>query len=68
MHSKSASRDRKHHYSPSPPRKEYYSSKDLMRGLEVSLVGNQRTRHKKQELHGEIRKIKPPTFDGQNKR
>ena len=26
MHSRSPSRDQKHHYSPSPPRKECYSS------------------------------------------
>ena len=68
MHSRSASRDRKHHYSLSPPRKEYYSSKGPMSSPEVSLVRHQIIRNEKEELHGELKKTKPPTFDGENKK
>ena len=68
MHSISAYRYHKHHYSPSPPRKDYYPSEGPMRNLEVSLVRHQRRRYEKEELHRNLKKIKPPTFDGENKR
>ena len=67
MHSRSARRDHKHHYSPSP-RKAYYSFEGPMNNLKVSLVRHQRRRHEKEELHGELRKIKIPIFYGENKR
>ena len=34
----------------------------------MSLIRHLRRIHDKEELHGELRKIKPPTFDGENKR
>ena len=34
----------------------------------MSPVRHQRRIHEKEELHGEMRKIKPSTFDGENKR
>ena len=68
MHLRSACRDQKHHYSPSPRRKEYYSSEGPMSSSKVSPVRHQRKRHEKEELHGEIRNIKPPTYDGEKKR
>ena len=36
--------------------------------LEASLVKHQKRRHKKEGLHGELIQVKPPTFDGENKR
>lgn len=39
-----------------------------MSSLEVSPVRHQRRRHEREELQGELRKIKPPTFDGENKK
>ena len=33
----------------------------------MSLIRHQRRRHEKEKLRGELRKIKPPTFDGENK-
>lgn len=50
------------------PRKEYYSSEGPMSSSEVSPASYQRRRHEKEELHGELIKIKPPTFDGENRR
>ena len=68
MHSISASSDRKHQYSLSHPRKEYYSSDGPISSKEVSPVRHKRRSQEKEELHGEITKIKPPTFDGEKKR
>ena len=39
-----------------------------MSSPKVSPVRYQRRRHEKEELNGEVRKIKSPTFDGENKR
>jgi hypothetical protein len=36
-----------------------------MSSLEVSLVRNQRRRHEMGSLQGQLRKIKPPSFDGE---
>jgi len=33
----------------------------------VSPFKYQRRRHRKSQLQGELKKIKPPTFDGENK-
>lgn len=68
MNSRSASRDQNHHYSPSHPRKEYYSSEGPTSSLEVSPIRHQRRIHEKEKFHGELKKTKPPTLDGENKR
>ena len=39
-----------------------------MSNPEVSPVRHQRIKYEKEELHGELKKIKPPTFDGEKKR
>ena len=67
MHSRSASKYKKRHYSLSPPRKEYYSLDGPMSSPKVSPVRHQRRIHEKEELQGELKKIKPPTFYGENK-
>ena len=39
-----------------------------MSNLKVSLIRHQRKTQKKKELFGELRKIKPPYFYGENKK
>ena len=36
--------------------------------MEVSLIRKQRRRHELDNLQGEMRKIRPPSFDGERKR
>jgi hypothetical protein len=45
-----------------------YASEDSISSPEVSLVRHQRRRHELDSLQGEIRKLKPPSFDGERER
>jgi hypothetical protein len=67
-HSRSASRAQRHHYSPTCLSMIFYASKESRRNLEVSLVRHQRRIYEFDILEGELRNLKPPTFDDENKR
>jgi hypothetical protein len=62
-YSRSVSKTHRHH-SPHSARK-FYASEYFIRIPEVSLVRHQRTRHELDSLQGELRKLKPPYFDGE---
>jgi hypothetical protein len=66
-HSRSATKTQRHHYSPTHSTKKSYASEESKSSPKVSLVRHQRRRHEQDNLQGELRKIKPPTFDGENK-
>jgi hypothetical protein len=57
----------RHHYSLSHSMKKPYASKESQRNPKVSPYIHQRRRYVQNQLQGELRKIKPPTFDGENK-
>jgi hypothetical protein len=67
-HSKSASRTQRHHYSPTHSAKKFYAYEESRSNPEVSHVRHQRRRYELDNLQGELRKLKPPTFDGENRR
>jgi hypothetical protein len=52
-------------HSPSYSTRKFYVSKDSISSLEVSPVRHQRRRHELDSLQGEMRKLKPPSFDGE---
>jgi hypothetical protein len=66
-YSRSDSRSHGHH---SPPYSEgnFYASKDPTRSPEVSPVRHQRRKQEVDSLQGELRKLKPPSFDGERER
>jgi hypothetical protein len=66
-HSRSATRTQRHHYSPTHSVRKPYASEESQSSPEVSPFRHQRRRYEKNHLQGELRKIKPPTFDGENK-
>jgi hypothetical protein len=63
----SASRTHIHHSPPYSTRK-IYASEDSISSPEVSPIRHQRRRHELDSLQGELRKIKPPSFDGERER
>jgi hypothetical protein len=62
-YSRSASISHGHH-SPSYLGRNFYASDDPVRNPEVSLVRLQRRKQEIDSLQGEMRKLKPPSFDG----
>jgi len=46
----------------------FYASEESRSNLEVSHVRHQRRIYDLDNFQGEIRNLKPPTFDGENKR
>jgi hypothetical protein len=66
-YSRSASRTHRHHSPPYSTRK-FYASEDSISSPEVSPVRHQRRRHELDSLQGELRKLKPPSFDGERER
>jgi hypothetical protein len=67
-HSGSASRALRHHYSPTHSSMKFYAHEESRSNPEVSHVGHQRRRYESDILQGELRKINPPTFDGENRK
>jgi hypothetical protein len=55
------------HHSPHSRRK-FNTSEASMSSPKVSPIRNQRRRHKLDSLQGELRKPKPPSFDGERER
>jgi hypothetical protein len=66
-YSRSANRTRRHH-SPPYSERNFYASEDSISSPEVSPVRHQRRRHEVDSLQGEMRKLKPPSFDGERER
>jgi hypothetical protein len=66
-HSKS---DRRIHINHSPhySTRKFHASEDSIISPELSPIRNQRRRHELDILQGEMRKIKPPSFDGEIER
>ena len=66
-YSRSANRIHRHH---SPPYSEgnFYASEDPISSPEVSPIRHQRRRQEVDSLQGELRKLKPPSFDGERER
>jgi hypothetical protein len=66
-YSRSASRTHRQHSPPHSTRK-LYASEDSISSPEVSPVRHQRRIHELDSLQGELRKLKPPSFDGERER
>jgi hypothetical protein len=66
-YSRSARRAHGHHSPPYLERK-LYASNDPVSIPEVSLVRKQRRKKEVYSLQGEVRKLKPPSFEGERKR
>jgi hypothetical protein len=66
-HSISSSITHRHHSPPYSTRK-FYASEDSISNPKVSPVRHQRRRHELDGLQGEMRKLKPPSFDGERER
>jgi hypothetical protein len=66
-YSRSANKTHRHH---SPPYSEriFYASEDPISSPEVSPVRHQRRRQEVDSLQGQLRKLKPPSFDGERER
>jgi hypothetical protein len=47
--------------------RKYYASKESRIVSEVYYVRNQRRIYESSSLQGDLRKIRPPTFDGESK-
>jgi hypothetical protein len=66
--SRSISRHQHHHHSPGNSTRKTYAHSRSVRSPSISPVRHQRRRHGSDILQGELRKIKPPSFDGENKK
>jgi hypothetical protein len=66
-YSRSASRTHRQHSPPHSTRK-FYASEDSISSLEVSPIRHQRRRHELDNLQGELRKLRPPSFDGEREK
>jgi hypothetical protein len=66
-YSRSARRTHRHHSPPYSARK-FDASEDSISSPEVSPVRHQRRRQEVDILQGELRKLKPPSFDGKKER
>ena len=64
-HPKGASKSKKSRYSSSSSRESSGSSEELGSSRDKYL---RRRKYRKDELQGELRKVKPPTFRGDNKK
>jgi hypothetical protein len=66
-YSRSANGTHKHH-SPTYLARKFYASEVSISSPEVSHVRHQRRRHGLDSLQGELRKLKPPSIDGESER
>jgi hypothetical protein len=66
-YSRSARRAHGNH-SPTYPERRFYASKDPVSSPEVSPIRHQRRKQEIDSLQGELRKLKPPSFDGERER
>jgi hypothetical protein len=67
IQSRSVSRHQHCHSPGNLTRREYVCSRSKS-SPSISLVRHQRRIHGSKKLQGEVRKIKPPSFDGENKK
>jgi hypothetical protein len=63
-YSRSDSRSHRHHSPPHSTRK-FYAFEYSLRSLEVSPYRHQRRRHEVDNFQGDMKKLKPPSFDGE---
>jgi len=66
QHSRSDTINQRNHYSLTHSRRNPYSFEESNKILEMSPFKHQRRRYEQKQLQGYIRKIEPPTFDGEN--
>jgi hypothetical protein len=66
-YSRSASITHRHH-SPPYSARNFDASKYSVSSLEVSPIRHQRRRHEVDNLQGDLRKLNPPSFDGEKER
>jgi hypothetical protein len=66
-HSRSDRRTHRH-YSPPYLRRKFYAYEDSISNPEVSPIRHQRRRYELDNLQGELRNLKPPSFDGERER
>jgi hypothetical protein len=66
-YSRSASRAHGHHSPPCSERK-FYATDDPVSSPEVSHVRHQRRKQEVDSFQGELRKLKPPSFEGERER
>jgi len=59
---------RKHQHSPGHSTRREYAPSSLESSLIMSSIRHQRRRHGSDILQWELRKIKPPSFDGEKKK
>jgi hypothetical protein len=64
---KSANRARGHH-SPPYSERNFYASEDPVSSPEVSPIRHKRRKQEVDSLQGELRKLKPPSFEGERER
>jgi hypothetical protein len=67
-HSRSVSRTHIPHHSHFYSTRKAHLSEESQSIPKVSPIKNQRRRHELDNLQGELRKLKPPFFDGENKK
>ena len=65
--SRNASKRRREHHSSSPSRKDFDSFEESMRNLDRA-PSKRKRRYINDELQGELRKIKPPNFNGESEK
>jgi hypothetical protein len=66
-YSRSARRAHGHH-SPPYSERNFYALEDLVSSPEVSHVKHQRRKQERDSFQGELRKLKPPSFNGERER
>jgi hypothetical protein len=66
-YSRSASRSHGHH-SPTYSERIFYALDDLVSSPEVSLIRHQRRKQEVDSFQGEMRKLNPPSFEGERER
>ena len=66
-HSRNASKRRREHHFSSPSRKDSDSSEESISSLDRA-PSKQKKRYRNDDLQGELRKIKPPNFNGESEK
>jgi len=68
MNPRSDTRIQRPQYSPTHSTKNSYTSKESKRNPKVSSIRHERRRHELDSFQGDLKKLKTPTFDSENKK